>query len=268
MTMTLILRRGLLARLLLLSGRQFELGGQIGFLLNLDGELAVVQTVIPVDVHDVIKGVELSGNVEVSGGVGNLQLLNADGSILIPKFVLDGCAALNSGVGVEGGIEFICDLTGKLNAADMVKSADSADKVVKIALNGNANTGKILFGDGADQVISVSMDGYAMAGEAVSIESYIGFILGAIGKIGVAELTKQGEATFSIYIPTMAEIASNKAAGVEGKTKISTNTDALLVVAHTYTTERNEARGTTYYITSEFYTEVDNTIFIGGFYGS
>lgn len=172
-----------------------EFGGWLKILFDLDGDLAVAETVLPTSVYEVL------------------------------KHYVDGSA----------------------NIAELVKPTSSADKIQKVVL-----------------------DGYAIMSQTFIVEGSIEFLLDLIAKGEFAELTQHGASVMVIPIPIDAELTKSDAShGAESNMTIN-NPDGvgLVVIAYQYSTEENDAGGTTYNIISDYYAEVGSTAYIGGRDGS
>ena len=94
-------------------------------------------------------------------------------------------------------------------------------------------------------------------------------VLDLAAELAKAGATQHGVSAIAVYIPISAYATTGAAAGVNGAATVQNlDTDGLLVIGYQYTTEENSAGGTTYNITSEYYSEDGNTVHIGGKHGS
>lgn len=170
------------------------------------------------------------------------------------------------GIRFGGWLKILIDLKGDLAVAETVLPA-SAYEVLKAYLDGNANLAELVKATSGAEQFNVAINGYAVKNNTIIVEGDIEHILAVLGQLSVAEQTQHGASAFVTYMTTRSQLASNRANGVEGDIEVNPNADGLLVIAYKYTTEENDAGGTTYNITSDYYEEVDSTIYIGGQYG-
>lgn len=170
-------------------------------------------------------------------------------------------------VGFGGWLKILFDIKGDLAVAETVLPA-SAYEVLKAYLEGNANLAELVKAASGAEQFNLAINGYVVKNNTIIVEGDgIEQILAVLGQLSVAEKTWNGASAFVTYVTTRSQLASNHANGVEGDIEVSPNTDGLLVIAYKYTTEENDAEGTTYNITSDYYEEVDSTMYIGGQYG-
>ena len=171
------------------------------------------------------------------------------------------------GIRFGGWLKILFDLKGDLAVAEKVLPA-SAYEVLKAYLQGNANLAELVKAtSGADQ-ISVAIEGYAVKNNTIIVEGDIEHILAVLGQLSVAEQTQHGASAFVTYMTTRSQLASNRANGVGGEVEVNPNADGLVVIAYKYTTEENDAGGTTYHIISDYRYDSGGTVYIGGQDGS
>lgn len=173
-------------------------------------------------------------------------------------------------VGFGGWLKILFDLEGDLAEAETVLPA-SVYEVLKHYVDGKGNVAELVkAANGVGQIHKVVFDGYAIMSRTFLAEGGIEFLLDLIGKGEFAELTQHGASVLVIPIPINAELTkSEDNNGAEGEVVID-NPDSvgLVVISYQYSTEENDAGGTTYNIISDYYAEVGNTAYIGGRNGS
>lgn len=168
-----------------------------------------------------------------------------------------------------GRLRIIIALHGNAVEAEKVLPTAAYD-VLKNYLDGNANAAeRVKVVVGGTEIQKTVLDGCASINDTILIEGDVEFMIELAAKLEEAEVTKSGASMMTVYIPVKAEPATNKATGTNGTdyVRLNVDTDGLLVVSYQYTTEENEAGGTTYTITSDYYTEDGGTMYIGGKYG-
>lgn len=171
------------------------------------------------------------------------------------------------GVEFGGWLKILFNLEGDLAEADTVLPA-SVYEVLKHYVDGNANIAELVKAtSGANQIQKVVLDGYAIMSRTFVVDGDVEVLLDLIANGEFAELTQHGESVIVFAIPINAELAKSEANGVEGEMPLKVDTDGLLIISYQYTTEENDAGGTTYNITSDYYAEDGSAMYIGGQYG-
>lgn len=169
-------------------------------------------------------------------------------------------------VGFGGWLKILFNLEGDLAEAETVLPT-SIHEVLKHYVDGSANIAEFVRAtSGADQIQKVVLDGYAIMSQTFLAEGGIEFLLDLIGNAEFAEFTQHGASAIVIPIPIDAELTkSEDNNGAEGEVIIpSADSVGLVVIAYQYSTEENDAGGTTYNIISDYYAEVGSTAYIGG----
>lgn len=168
---------------------------------------------------------------------------------------------------VGGWLKQLFELKGIPNEAEKVLPT-TASEVVRVLFDSHANVAEIIKQASGDvEVSSVVVSGYAIMSQTFIVDGNIGFLFDLIGKGEFAELTQHGESVIVFTIPINAELTKSEATGVEGEMPLSVDTDGLLIISYQYSTEENDAGGTTYNITSDYYAEDGSAMYIGGQYG-
>ena len=165
-----------------------------------------------------------------------------------------------------GLLKIIFGFDGDLAEAETVLPA-YAYEVLKHYVGGSANIAELVKAvNGDDEIQKVVLDGYAIMNKTFVVEGDIEFMLDLIAKLETAEITRRGESMIAICVPISAYVSSNdEVTDTTGDLPLpSFDTDGLLVIAYQYTTEENDAGGTTYNIMSEYYSEDGSTVYIGG----
>lgn len=169
-----------------------------------------------------------------------------------------------------GKLRIIIAVGGSAVEAEKVLPTAARD-VLKNYLDGNANAAeRVKVVVGGTEIQKTVLDGYATINDTIMIEGDVEFMIELAAKLEEAEVTKSGASMMTVYIPIKAEPATSRTTGTNGATgdvRLNIDTDGLLVVSYQYTTEDNEAGGTTYTITSDYYMEDGGTMYIGGKYG-
>ena len=187
------------------------------------------------------------------------------------KHLIDGLATTNEGVPTEGEsfLSLICK--GLANATEgtaregIVLLSMEVDDGCLNATNGIGREG-ILPPLGITVSGSADVSTYlvAMYTEGTVL---ISLPLGMRGYASTAEGSEaEGIAPISIYICANGPLNAADGNATEGIASTEVKPLGRMIVSHSYSTEENEAGGTTYYITSDYHTESDGTVYIGGNY--
>lgn len=168
-----------------------------------------------------------------------------------------------------GRLRLLIALRGNMAEAETVLPA-TAYEVLKHYMDGDPNLAETIKAThGATSIQRVTLDGCASINETILVEGDIDFMIDLIAKLETAELTRHGVSAIAVYIPISAYATTGAAAGAYGAATVQNlDTDSLLVIGYQYTTEENSAGGTTYNISSEYYSEDGNTAYIGGQHGN
>jgi hypothetical protein len=168
-----------------------------------------------------------------------------------------------------GRLRIMISLRGNTAEAETVLYASVYD-VLKNYMDGNASFAETVKAVGGGTSIQrVTLDGCASINETILVEGDIDLMLDLIAKLETAELTRHGASMIAVYISISAYATTGAAAGAYGAATVQNlDTDGLLVIGYKYTTEENSAGGTTYNISSEYYSEDGNTVHIGGKHGN
>lgn len=167
-----------------------------------------------------------------------------------------------------GRLRLLIALRGNMAEAETVLPT-TAYEVLKHYMDGKASFAETVKTSRVTTNIQrVTLDGCASINETILVEGEIDFMIDLIAKLETAELTRHGVSVIAVYIPISAYATTGAAAGVSGDMLVHVDTDGVVVISYRYVTEENNAGGTTYNITSEYYIEDGSTVYIGGQHGN
>lgn len=183
------------------------------------------------------------------------------------KHLIEGLAATTDGVPTEGEgfLSLICNgLANPTNGTAREGIALMALPVGDCHLSSTTGIGK-------EGILPLCID----VGGSAYVTTYLigeypeGVVLINLSDLcGLAESTEGSGAEGIMLLPLSAYGDPSTAYGrkTEGIASTEVNTLGRMNVSHIYTTEENTAGGITYYITSDYHTEIDGTVYIGGNY--
>ena len=183
------------------------------------------------------------------------------------KHLIEGLADTTEGVPTEGEgfLSLICK--GLANPTE----GTAREGIAPMPMSGDNGYLTATTGIGKEGILPLCID----VGGSAYVTTYLigeypeGVVLINLSDLcGLAESTEGSGAEGIMLLPLSAYGDPSTAYGrkTEGIASTEVNTLGRMNVSHIYTTEENTAGGITYYITSDYHTESDGTVYIGGNY--